>query len=319
MSNVIKFEKKAKEILLSEQCRENILYLVTNSYGYDVPCPSALHKTMHAANKFIISDACAVCSEHINDEIKYTQINVDSFVNDVVEYIRKYFKIYVIRNIDPTKKIYIHQDGDWLLTDPTNCLTNSFEEINNVRERESVKGGFKRCGPFENENECESIELYDENYENENYENENNENENDCHSLEIYDEGEIYENDESDESGESGENKLSKPKLTQYVCFVYGGEIFKSNCVKVFSVEDCDVREYIRENLTKYYGNSVSARYVKCENAEATLALVLENAEKQQYVIDPNNKSILNCNVSNVSNLLKSAADVTNVHTIKLR
>ncbi|VBB18581.1 hypothetical protein YASMINEVIRUS_1044 [Yasminevirus sp. GU-2018] len=114
------------------------------------------------------------------------------------------------------------------------------------------------------------------------------------------------------------EKKATKAKLNQCVAFIYGGSLIKASHVYLFAVENGDAVEYVREHLTPYFGHAVTGRYVKCEDAEATLASVYETAEEKEYIVDADCKNILKCNVGEAADLLKTVADVNVAHTIKL-
>lgn len=115
----------------------------------------------------------------------------------------------------------------------------------------------------------------------------------------------------------SAEKKAPRRNLNQAVAFLYGGSLVKASHVYVFAVENKDVVAHVRENLSQYFGNAVTGRSVKCENAEETLAEVLAQAEKKGYRVETE-CPILKCSVNNASQLLKEVAECNTANSFKL-
>lgn len=113
------------------------------------------------------------------------------------------------------------------------------------------------------------------------------------------------------------EKKAPRRNLNQAVAFLYGGSLVKSSHVYVFAVDNKDVETYVRENLSQYFGNSVNGRSVKCEDAEATLAEVLSQADSQGFRVEAD-CPILKCSVNNASLLLKEVAGSSTANSFKL-
>lgn len=109
----------------------------------------------------------------------------------------------------------------------------------------------------------------------------------------------------------------SQKNLNNCVGFVYGGSLIKASNLYLFSVDSKDVVDYVQNNLTKWFGNQISGRFVKCEDASATLQRVIELATERKYLAEPN-YNILKVSVTNGVALLKEVSGATVASTIKL-
>jgi len=116
----------------------------------------------------------------------------------------------------------------------------------------------------------------------------------------------------------TSEPKKAKKNLTQCVGFIYGGELIKGSHAYLFQCDTTDPVTYVRETLVPYFGGNVTGRYVKCEDADATMAIVLENVETKGFNTDGECQQILKCNVSDASELIKTAASANIAHVLKL-
>jgi hypothetical protein len=116
---------------------------------------------------------------------------------------------------------------------------------------------------------------------------------------------------------EASEKKTPRRNLNQAVAFIYGGSLIKASHVYLFQVEDKDVVAYAQKNLSQYFGDKVSGRSVKCENAEDIFNRVLEQAEEKEYRVEPN-CPILKCSVNNAAQLLKDIAECSTANSFTL-
>ena len=114
------------------------------------------------------------------------------------------------------------------------------------------------------------------------------------------------------------EKKAPRRNLNECVGFIYGGSLIKASHAYLFTVPDKDVVGYVRENLTKYFGNNVTGRYVKCANAEDTLRRIIESAEERKYLAESSDVCILKCSVNNASALLKEISECSTANSFKL-
>lgn len=124
---------------------------------------------------------------------------------------------------------------------------------------------------------------------------------------------------------QSSSTEQSKPKpapkstknLNSCVGFVYGGSLIKASSLYVFAVDSKDVVGYVQENLTQWFGNQISGRFVKCEDSKATLDKFLELATERNYRTEMTG-NILKLSVTNGATLLKEVSGSTTASTIKL-
>ena len=124
---------------------------------------------------------------------------------------------------------------------------------------------------------------------------------------------------EKNTSEKKPSEKKQRRNLTQCVGFVYGGSIIKTNNVFLFSTDDHkNTVEYVRKNLSNYFGNNVTGRYVKCEDAEETLNKIMVSAKEKKYLAETEDCYILKCNVNNASTLLKEISESSTANTFKL-
>ena len=126
------------------------------------------------------------------------------------------------------------------------------------------------------------------------------------------------EKTEKKTSGKGGASeKKSNRNLNECVAFIYGGVAMKTSYIYVFAVDNKEVAEYVRKNFVPYHGKDLSGRIAKCANAEDTLAEVLNQAGKKDYVVEPN-CNILKCSVKSGSELLKEVTGCNTVSILKL-
>lgn len=114
--------------------------------------------------------------------------------------------------------------------------------------------------------------------------------------------------------------KKTRGKQNQSVAFLYGGELLKTNRSVLFTVDSNkpdDVKQYVRDNFSKYYGSDVSGRFIKCEDGDDTLVEVLEAAKEKDYLLEPDS-NILKCSVNDAAELLKDVTKLDSTHTFKL-
>lgn len=116
----------------------------------------------------------------------------------------------------------------------------------------------------------------------------------------------------------TAEPKKTKKNMTQCVGFIYGGDLIKGSHAYLFQCDTTDPVTHVRETLVPYFGGNVIGRYVKCEDAEGTMATILENAETKGFNTDSECQHILKCNVTDASELIKTAAGSNIAHVLKL-
>jgi hypothetical protein len=75
--------------------------------------------------------------------------------------------------------------------------------------------------------------------------------------------------------------KQTAVKKNQSVGYVYGGCLMKANHVYLFATESkdkSDVLEYVKDNLSEYFGEELNGRYVEVEDSVSGLEKVVEHA-----------------------------------------
>lgn len=102
----------------------------------------------------------------------------------------------------------------------------------------------------------------------------------------------------------------------QYVGFVYGGPLKASVCVFFHTTEN--VNDFVRDNLVRYYGKTISGRFVKCDNAEELYEEVLEKALEQQSGTETHAENILKLNVNTAATVIKECSGNTRATQIKI-
>jgi len=115
----------------------------------------------------------------------------------------------------------------------------------------------------------------------------------------------------------TGEKKAQRPKLEQAVGFIHGGEL-KASRIFAFAVTDGSdvesVKNYVKDNLVTYFGPVLSGRYVKCEDANETLATILDSAGEDRI----ENCTIIKRNVQNAAILYRDSIGNGVTHTFSL-
>jgi len=111
--------------------------------------------------------------------------------------------------------------------------------------------------------------------------------------------------------------KAQRPKLEQAVGFIHGGEL-KASRIFAFAVTDGSdvesVKNYVKDNLVTYFGPVLSGRYVKCEDANETLATILDSAGEDRI----ENCTIIKRNVQNAAILYRDSIGNGVTHTFSL-
>ena len=106
-----------------------------------------------------------------------------------------------------------------------------------------------------------------------------------------------------------------KVSPTECIGFISGG-IIKANHLYVFTSTSVDAKQYVENNLKKYFGN-VSGRYIKVNNATVMLENFLTEAETKKYILLPEQKQLIQCGVKEASELMKNVTESKTITTFK--
>lgn len=113
-------------------------------------------------------------------------------------------------------------------------------------------------------------------------------------------------------------SKLTKPKKTNALCYVYGG-VMKSKHTAYFAITDYQdkegVVEFVKNNFVQFYGSVLSGRYIPCVDAKKALDQVVELAKREKYDMDGH---IITASVGNSTTLLKKATNEETAYTFTI-